>query len=77
MTLADAPHRRPVIVERVIAPEPLQSRRLADLGLTPGARVYAELANAGSAARAYRLRGALIALRREHAQTVLVREDAA
>jgi DtxR family Mn-dependent transcriptional regulator len=52
----------------------LTRRRLLDLGLTPGATVRAELANAGRSAVAYRVRGTLIALRREQADHVLIGE---
>ncbi len=51
----------------------LTRRRLLDLGMTPGARVRAELANMGRSAQAYRVRESLIALRREQAEMVLVR----
>ncbi len=45
----------------------LTRRRLLDLGLTPGASVTAELRSLLGDPRAYRVRGALIALRREQA----------
>ena len=48
-------------------------RRLLDLGLTPGARVRAELSPAFGEPRAIRVRGTLIALRREQAAQVWVR----
>ncbi len=48
-------------------------RRLLDLGLTPGARISPELSNAFGDPRAYRVRGTLIALRKEQAQQVLVK----
>ena len=48
-------------------------RRLLDLGLTPGARVCPELANAFGGSRAFRIRGTLIALRSEQAEKVWVR----
>jgi DtxR family Mn-dependent transcriptional regulator len=48
-------------------------QRLLDLGLTPGARVIVASENAFGDPRAYRIRGALMALRREQAQQVLVR----
>lgn len=50
----------------------LARRRLLDLGITPGARVRAERANAGCSAIAYRVRQTLIALRHEQAEHVLV-----
>ena len=45
-------------------------RRLLDLGMTPGARVRAELSNPLGDTRAFRVRGTLIALRREQAALV-------
>jgi DtxR family Mn-dependent transcriptional regulator len=48
-------------------------RRFLDLGLTPGALVYPELANSFGDPRAYRIRGTLIALRRDQAAQILVR----
>lgn len=50
----------------------LMRRRLLDLGFTQGARISAVLSNAGDEAHAYRLRGTMIALRREQAEQVLV-----
>jgi DtxR family Mn-dependent transcriptional regulator len=48
-------------------------RRFLDLGLTPGTRVYPELQNSFGDPRGYRVRGTLIALRKEQAEKVLVR----
>ena len=48
-------------------------RRFLDLGLTPGAEIYPELPNAFGDPRAYRVRGTLIALRRDQAAQVWVR----
>jgi DtxR family Mn-dependent transcriptional regulator len=47
-------------------------RRLLDLGLTPGARVTAELPSMFRDPVAYRVRGTLIALRRDQAEQVLI-----
>lgn len=55
-------------------------RRLLDLGLTPGAAVSADLPSMFGDPVAYRVRGTLIALRREQADQVLIsdaRPDAA
>lgn len=49
-----------------------QRRRLLDLGLVPGTLVEAELESAGGDPVAFRVRGALIALRKEQAQWILV-----
>jgi len=45
-------------------------RRLLDLGLTTGTVVEAEMASAGGDPVAYRIRGAMIALRREQANLI-------
>jgi DtxR family Mn-dependent transcriptional regulator len=47
-------------------------RRLLDLGLTPGVAVAAELQSLFNDPVAYRVRGTLIALRREQAEQVLI-----
>ncbi len=53
-------------------------RRLLDLGLTPGARITAELPSMLGDPVAYRVRGTLIALRRDQAEHVLINDaDAA
>ena len=49
-----------------------QRRRLLDLGLVPGTVVTAELRGALKDPVAYRVRGALIALRRQQAEWVRV-----
>jgi len=49
-----------------------QRRRLLDLGLVPGTLVEAELESAGGDPVAYRVRGALIALRRDQARWIQV-----
>jgi DtxR family Mn-dependent transcriptional regulator len=51
-------------------------RRFMDLGLTPGAKVRPELSNAFGDPRAYRIRGTLIALRKDQAAMVLVKPAA-
>jgi DtxR family Mn-dependent transcriptional regulator len=48
-------------------------RRLLDLGLTPGTRIYPELQNSFGDPRGYRVRGTLIALRKEQAGKIWVR----
>jgi DtxR family transcriptional regulator, Mn-dependent transcriptional regulator len=49
-----------------------ERRRLLDLGLTPGTVVEAELESASGDTKAYRIRGALIALRSEQARMIHV-----
>jgi len=48
-------------------------RRFLDLGLTPGTTIYPELKNAFRDPRGYRVRGTLIALRREQANQIWVK----
>lgn len=48
-------------------------RRFLDLGLTPDTVIYPELENAFKDPRAYRVRGTLIALRRDQAAMIWVR----
>lgn len=50
----------------------LERRRLLDLGFLPGTPVVAEMASAGGDPIAYRVRGALVALRRVQAAQVYV-----
>lgn len=49
-----------------------QRRRLLDLGIVPGTIVASELVSPGGDPTAYRVRGALIALRRDQADLILV-----
>jgi DtxR family transcriptional regulator, Mn-dependent transcriptional regulator len=48
-------------------------RRFLDLGLTPGTTIYPELKNFFGDPRGYRIRGTLIALRKEQAAKILVK----
>jgi len=50
----------------------VERRRLLDLGLVPGTRVKAEFASPAGDPVAYRVRGALIALRRQQADMICV-----
>lgn len=54
-----------------------QRRRLLDLGVVPGTEIEAELPSASGDPVAYRIRGALIALRRQQAQWIEVAPVAA
>lgn len=66
---------------RVIALSPAcrgaERRRLLDLGLLPGTQIGVELVSPGGDPRAYRLRGALIALREEQADWIWIDGDGA
>jgi Fe2+ transport system protein FeoA len=48
-------------------------RRFLDLGLTPGTTIYPELGNFFGDPRAYRVRGTLIALRKDQAAQIWVK----
>ena len=48
----------------------LERRRLQDLGFLPGASIQAELTSSGGDPVAYRIRGALVALREEQAEMI-------
>ncbi len=52
-----------------------ERRRLLDLGLLPGTRVTAELRSPAGDPTAYRIRGAVVALRAEQAKQVRVTRD--
>jgi DtxR family Mn-dependent transcriptional regulator len=52
-----------------------ERRRLLDLGLLPGTEIRAELVSPGGDPTAYRVRGALIALRREQADWIRVERE--
>jgi len=49
-----------------------QRRRLLDLGVVPGTEIVPELVSSGGDPVAYRIRGALIALRRNQAEWIRV-----
>ncbi|MFQ5943735.1 MAG: iron dependent repressor, metal binding and dimerization domain protein [Anaerolineales bacterium] len=50
----------------------LERRRLQDLGFLPGAEIQAELTSSGGDPVGYRMRGALIALRKEQADLIRI-----
>lgn len=51
-------------------------RRLMDLGFTPGAQVEYLFAAPGGGMRAYRVRGAAVALRLREARAIYLKDDA-
>jgi DtxR family Mn-dependent transcriptional regulator len=74
VTLAELPDgQAAVVVALDAACQGFSRRRLMDLGFTPGARLEPALQTFAGDPRAYRVRGTLIALRREQARQVLVR----
>ncbi len=75
-TLADARLGEPVTVKR-LAPrcQGIHRRRLLDLGIVPGTRIVPELVAASGDPVAYRIRGALIGLRREQAEWIEIEPE--
>lgn len=75
-TLADAAEGEEVRVTEIApACQGMQRRRLLDLGVVPGTRITPELISTAGDPVAYRIRGALIALRREQARQIEVEAD--
>ena len=70
VTLSAAPHREPITVRRLAAPEPAAVRRLAELGLTPGATI--EVLNQSSSAVIVSTRSSRVAIGLSLAASVLV-----
>ncbi|MEW5939885.1 MAG: iron dependent repressor, metal binding and dimerization domain protein [Chloroflexota bacterium] len=66
--------RRAEIVTLDDAVQGFTRRRFLDLGLTPGTEIYPELGNFFGDPRAYRVRGTLIALRKDQAAQIWVKE---
>ena len=65
--------RRATVVGLSPACRGAERSRLLDLGLVPGTVVEKELENPSGSPAAYRIRGALIALRREQGEKIMVR----
>lgn len=66
------PGERAKVVEIAPAVQGTQRRRLLDLGVLPGTEIAAEITSPAGDPRAYRIRGALIALRRRQAQGIYI-----
>jgi DtxR family Mn-dependent transcriptional regulator len=74
-TLRDVEIGEPVVVVAVSSScQGTQRRRLLDLGVVPGTEIVPELRSASGDPVAYMIRGALIGLRREQAEWILVKE---
>jgi DtxR family Mn-dependent transcriptional regulator len=74
ITLADLVHdQEGEIVQLDDAVQGFTRRRFLDLGLTPGTKIYPELGNFFGEPRAYRVRGTLIALRKDQASQIWVK----
>ena len=69
------PGERGEVVALAASCRGMQRRRLLDLGVVPGTLVTSELRGPSGDPTAYRIRGALIALRREQADTVYVQRQ--
>jgi DtxR family Mn-dependent transcriptional regulator len=73
MKLGDVKIGASVVVRRITPScRGQQRRRLMDLGIIPGTLITAELRSPGGDPVAYRVRDALIALRKRHADAILV-----
>lgn len=70
-----SPGESAVVVQIAHACQGPQRRRLLDLGVVPGTVITAELQGALSDPIAYRIRSALIALRRQQADLIYVERD--
>lgn len=71
--LSELPTGRSAIIESLESElRGLSRRRLLDLGLTPGATITAEYRAISGDPGSYRIRGALIALRRDQSRHILV-----
>lgn len=74
ISLADLEHdQQGEIVMLDDAVQGFTRRRFLDLGLTPGTKIYPELGNFFNDPRAYRVRGTLIALRKDQAAQIWVK----
>ena len=71
VSLHDLPVGGSAIVTSIRA-EGLTRRRMMDLGLIPGTRVEAVRISPAGDPKAYRIRGAVIAFRKEEAHQVLI-----
>lgn len=61
------------VVKEVLEDSPMR-RRFLDIGLAKGTDVECRLASFGEEMKAYRIKGALIGIRKEDAKGVLVEE---
>ncbi len=73
-SLAELPAGAEAVIDRLDLPEEFASR-LMELGFIPGHRVSAALSAPGGDPRVFRIDGAEVALRRETARHILVRNN--
>ena len=71
MTLYDMAPGREGIIAR-LGEHGAMRRRLLDMGFTQGALARCEFSGPSGGMRAYRVRGALVALRRENARNIFL-----
>ncbi len=77
-SLADLERGESGVVRRITSEcRGAQRRRLLDLGVVPGTTITAEMRSAAGDPIAYRIRGALIALRREQARWIEIQPEPA
>ncbi len=69
--LYDLPIGRPAVVASINADE-VTRRRMMDLGLTPGTKVTALRVSPLGEPKAFKIRGAVIAFRKEDADKILI-----
>ena len=73
-SLAELPAGTEAVIERLELPDGLAAR-LMELGFIPGHRVAAALSAPGGDPRVFRIDGAEIALRRETARHIFIRNN--
>ncbi len=71
ISLSELPIGKSAVVSSLLA-EGITRRRMMDLGLVPGTRVTAVRISPAGDPKAYKIRGAIIALRRTEGSKVLV-----
>jgi Fe2+ transport system protein FeoA len=75
LTLEQLPRGKVAVVTGLTSTG-IERRRMMDLGILPGAKIEVELDNPLGDPIAYRIRGAVIALRKEQARTIQILIDA-
>ncbi|MEJ5369235.1 MAG: FeoA family protein [Bryobacteraceae bacterium] len=73
-SLAELPAGAEAVIDRLDLPEEFASR-LMEMGFIPGHRVTAAMSAPGGDPRVFRVEGAEVALRRETARHILVRNN--
>jgi Fe2+ transport system protein FeoA len=74
--LAELPLGDSAVIDEIVqVSSGSERRRLYNLGLTTGTEITAELLSPGGDPIAYRIRGTLIALRKEQAELIRIKTD--